>query len=94
MIRSVFAAALAAAMLAGPTVALAQTDMVTYGDTLRKKSSGAHSAIHAARDDANCVMHLHTAAEAVLAEAQRMEAAQVRFSQRIEKRGAARAAKR
>jgi hypothetical protein len=46
MIRSVFAAALAAAMLAGPTVALAQTDMVTYGDTLRKKSSGAHSAVH------------------------------------------------
>ena len=39
-------------------------------------------------------MQLHAAAESVLAEAQRMEAAQVRFSQRIEKRGAARAAKR
>jgi hypothetical protein len=45
MIRSVFAATLAAAMLAGPTMALAQGDMVTYGDTLRKKSS-AHSAVH------------------------------------------------
>jgi hypothetical protein len=46
MIRSVFAATLAAAVLAGPAIALAQTDMVTYGDTLRKKSSGAHSAVH------------------------------------------------
>jgi hypothetical protein len=36
---------------------------------------------------------LQRAAETVLAEAQRMEAAQVRFSQRIEKRGTARAAK-
>jgi hypothetical protein len=45
MIRSVFAATLAAAMLAGPAIALAQTDMVTYGDTLRKKSSSAHSAV-------------------------------------------------
>ena len=45
MIRSVFAATLAAAMLAGPTMALAQGDMVTYSDTLRKKSS-AHSAVH------------------------------------------------
>jgi hypothetical protein len=44
MTRSVFAATLAAVMLFGPAVALAQTDMVTYGDTLRKKS-GAHSAI-------------------------------------------------
>jgi hypothetical protein len=44
MIRSVFAAALAAALFAGP--ALAQTtDMVTYADTMRKKS-GSHSAIH------------------------------------------------
>ena len=39
-------------------------------------------------------IQLHAAAETVLAEAQRMQAAQVRFSQRIEKRGAARAAKR
>jgi hypothetical protein len=45
MIRSVFAATLAVVMFAGPTVALAQTDMVTYGDTMRKKSS-AHSAVH------------------------------------------------
>jgi hypothetical protein len=45
MIRSVFAATLAAAMLAGPAIALAQGDMVTYSDTLRKKSS-AHSAVH------------------------------------------------
>jgi hypothetical protein len=44
MIRSVFAATLAAALLAGPAIALAQTDMVTYGDTLRRKSS-AHSAV-------------------------------------------------
>jgi len=44
MVRSVFAAALAAVLLAGP--ALAQTtDMVTYADTMRKKSS-AHSAVH------------------------------------------------
>jgi hypothetical protein len=46
MIRSVFAATLAAVLLVGPAVALAQTDMVTYGDTLRKKSSGAHPALH------------------------------------------------
>lgn len=46
MVRSVFAATLAAALLAGPAIALAQTDMVTYGDTLRKKSPGAHSALH------------------------------------------------
>jgi hypothetical protein len=46
MIRSVFAATLAVALFAGPAIALAQTDMVTYGDTLRKKSSGAHSALH------------------------------------------------
>jgi hypothetical protein len=39
-------------------------------------------------------MQLQGAAETVLAEAQRMEAAQVRFSQRIEKRGATRTAKR
>jgi hypothetical protein len=39
-------------------------------------------------------MQLQNAAETVLSEAQRMEAAQVRFSQRIEKRGAARPAKR
>jgi hypothetical protein len=45
MIRSVFAATLAAAMLVGPAIALAQGDMVTYSDTLRKKSS-AHSAVH------------------------------------------------
>jgi hypothetical protein len=44
MTRSVFAATLAAFMLFGPAAALAQTDMVTYGDTLRKKS-GAHSAV-------------------------------------------------
>ena len=44
MVRSIVAAALAAVMLAGP--ALAQTsDMVTYADTMRKKSSG-HSAVH------------------------------------------------
>ena len=48
MIRSVFAATLAAVMFAGPTVALAQTDMVTYGDTMRKKSS-AHSAVHSVK---------------------------------------------
>jgi hypothetical protein len=48
MIRSVFAATLAAALLAGPAIALAQTDMVTYSDTLRKKS-GAHSAVHPVR---------------------------------------------
>jgi hypothetical protein len=46
MIRSVFAATFAAALLAGPAIALAQTDMVTYGDTLRKKSPGTHSALH------------------------------------------------
>jgi hypothetical protein len=45
MVRSVFAAVLASAMLVGPAMALAQTDMVTYGDTLRKKS-GPHSAVH------------------------------------------------
>jgi hypothetical protein len=39
-------------------------------------------------------MQLRNAAETVLTEAQRMEAAQVRFSQRIGKRGAARPAKR
>jgi hypothetical protein len=39
-------------------------------------------------------MQLHNAAETVLTEAQRMQAALVRFSQRVEKRGAARAAKR
>ena len=44
MVRSVVAAALAAVVFAGP--ALAQTtDMVTYADTMRKKSS-AHSAVH------------------------------------------------
>lgn len=44
MVRSVFAAALATALIAGP--ALAQTtDMVTYADTMRKKSS-AHSSVH------------------------------------------------
>ena len=44
MVRSVLAAALAAALVAGP--ALAQTtDMVTYADTLRKKSAS-HSAVH------------------------------------------------
>ena len=48
MIRSVFAATLVAAMLAGPAVVLAQTDMVTYGDTLRK-GSGAHSAVQPVR---------------------------------------------
>ncbi|HEX4507314.1 MAG TPA: hypothetical protein VH722_16405 [Alphaproteobacteria bacterium] len=43
MVRSVVAAALAAVLVAGP--ALAQTtDMVTYADTMRKKSS-AHSAV-------------------------------------------------
>ena len=46
MVRSVFAATLAVALFAGPVMALAQTtDMVTYGDTLRKKSNS-HSAIH------------------------------------------------
>ena len=45
MVRSVFAGVLAAALFAGPVMALAQTtDMVTYSDTLRKKS-GSHSAI-------------------------------------------------
>jgi len=44
MIRSVFAATLVALMLASPAIALAQGDMVTYSDTLRKKSSG-HSAV-------------------------------------------------
>jgi hypothetical protein len=46
MIRSVFLGALAAALIAGPPVALAQTtDMVTYADTMRKKS-GSHGAVH------------------------------------------------
>ncbi len=45
MTRSFFAATLAAAILVAPSIALAQTDMVTYGDTLRKKS-GTHSAVH------------------------------------------------
>lgn len=44
MVRSVFAAALAAALFAGPVLAQT-TDMVTYADTMRKKS-GAHSAVH------------------------------------------------
>ena len=45
MVRAVFVGVLAAALFAGPVVALAQTtDMVTYGDTMRKKS-GSHSAI-------------------------------------------------
>jgi hypothetical protein len=44
MVRSVFAAALAVAMFAGPVMAQT-TDMVTYADTMRKKS-GAHSAVH------------------------------------------------
>lgn len=45
MVRSVFAAALAVALSAGPVMALAQTtDMVTYADTMRKKSAS-HSAI-------------------------------------------------
>lgn len=40
-----FAATLAVALSAGPVMALAQTtDMVTYADTMRKKS-GSHSAI-------------------------------------------------
>jgi len=43
MVRSVFAAALAAALFAGPVLAQT-TDMVTYADTMRKKSSG-HSAV-------------------------------------------------
>jgi hypothetical protein len=45
MVRTVFAGVLAAALFAGPVMALAQTtDMVTYADTMRKKS-GSHSAI-------------------------------------------------
>jgi len=45
MVRAVFVGVLAAALFAGPVMALAQTtDMVTYGDTMRKKS-GSHSAI-------------------------------------------------
>lgn len=44
MVRSVFAAAFAAALFAGPVLAQT-TDMVTYADTMRKKSN-AHSAIH------------------------------------------------
>jgi hypothetical protein len=45
MVRSIFAGVLAAALLAGPAMALAQTtDMVTYADTLRKKG-GSHSAV-------------------------------------------------
>jgi len=43
MVRAVFAAALAAALFAGPVLAQT-TDMVTYADTMRKKS-GAHSAV-------------------------------------------------
>jgi predicted cobalt transporter CbtA len=46
MIRSVFFCALAATVIAGPPLALAQTtDMVTYADTMRKKSGG-HSSVH------------------------------------------------
>src|SRR5215470_11844062 len=45
MVRAVFVGVLAAASFVGPAMALAQTtDMVTYGDTMRKKS-GSHSAI-------------------------------------------------
>jgi len=45
MFRAVFVGVLAAALFVGPVMALAQTtDMVTYGDTMRKKS-GSHSAI-------------------------------------------------
>ena len=45
MVRSIFAATLAVALFAGPVMALAQTtDMVTYADTLRKKS-GSRSAV-------------------------------------------------
>jgi hypothetical protein len=36
MVRAVFVGVLAAALFAGPVIALAQTDMVTYGDTMRK----------------------------------------------------------
>ena len=44
MVRSIFAAALAAVLFAGPVLAQT-TDMVTYADTMRKNSS-AHSAVH------------------------------------------------
>jgi hypothetical protein len=43
MVRSVFATVLTAVLFAGPVLAQT-TDMVTYADTMRKKSS-AHSAV-------------------------------------------------
>jgi len=66
MIRSVFAATLAAAMFAGPAIALAQTDMVTYSETLRKKS-GTHSAVQPVRRGTVGAKHAgggHSAAKA------------------------------
>jgi hypothetical protein len=46
MIRSVFLGALAAALAAGSPLAFAQTtDMVTYADTMRKKT-GTHPSVH------------------------------------------------
>jgi hypothetical protein len=56
MMRSIFAAMLAALMVAAPSIALAQTDMVTYSDTLRKKS-GAHSAVHPVKRGAVSAKH-------------------------------------
>jgi len=44
MVRSAFAAALAAMLFAGPVLAQT-TDMVTYADTMRKNSR-AHSSVH------------------------------------------------
>ena len=56
MVRSVFAATLAVVMIASPAMALAQTEMLTYNDTLRKKS-GAHSAVHPVKREAVSAKH-------------------------------------